>query len=68
MGVTVPAKVLDIELSRPISDIGGLDRYRCVLALIRFCGTPIGYATLPIRAGRCESVDIGKAIIEKSGL
>ncbi|NEQ16949.1 MAG: hypothetical protein F6K44_25575 [Moorea sp. SIO3E2] len=43
-----PIKVVDIELSRPLTTLDGLDGYIAVKGLVRFHGAPIGYVQAPI--------------------
>ena len=50
-----PIKVMDIELSGPLTDIEGLDDYGALKALVRLHGTPLGYVTLPLSGGRCTA-------------
>jgi O-antigen biosynthesis protein len=60
-----PAKVIDIELSRPLRPVDNLDDYRSVQALVRLHGTPLGYAVVPVRNGVCRPGDLLNAILEK---
>ena len=62
-----PIKVMDVEFSRPLEDIEGLDEYRAVMGLVRFQGTPIGYITLPLHDGRCTALDLSRAIVDQHG-
>ena len=58
-----PIKVMDIELSGPLSDIEGLADYGMLKALVRLHGTPLGYVTVPLSGGRCTAAALGKAIL-----
>jgi O-antigen biosynthesis protein len=60
-----PIKVIDVELSRPLSTFAGLGDYRAVMALVRLYGAPIGYVQLPVRGGECIGAAIRNAIFEK---
>lgn len=43
--------VRDVELTRPLGDIVGLDGYVWSLLLVRFRGVPVDYLTAPVEAG-----------------
>ena len=58
-------KIIDIELSRPLEDIGGLEGYNALKGLVRFHGTPIGYVTMPLPGGRCRAGALAKAILDQ---
>lgn len=60
-----PIKVIDIELSRPLMTIEGMDGYELLQALVRLHGTPIGYVKMPITNGICTAAAISKAILKK---
>jgi len=59
-----PVKVVDIELSNPITDLAGLDRYLTVQALVRLNGVPIGYTKAPLAAGRCDAATLAHLIVK----
>lgn len=59
-----PIKVVDIELSRPISTIEGLDRYMGLKGLVRLHGVPIGYINAPITLACCTAETLSKLILE----
>jgi GT2 family glycosyltransferase len=65
--MTGPIKVIDIELSLPVTDMGGLDKYPSVQALVRLHGRPLGYAALPVTGGFSSATDIIEAIREGLG-
>jgi hypothetical protein len=47
-----PIKVVDIELSIPVSTIVDLQRYKGLQALVRLHGTPVGFINVPISGGQ----------------
>ncbi|MBK5189471.1 MAG: glycosyltransferase, partial [Gemmatimonadaceae bacterium] len=57
-----PIKVLDLELRDPIVALAGLDGYDSAQLLVRLDGTPLGYITVPIVAGRCDARTLGAAV------
>ncbi|HSU49435.1 MAG TPA: glycosyltransferase, partial [Segetibacter sp.] len=59
-----PIKVVDIELSRPISTISGLTGYLGLLGLVRLHGAPIGYINVPVTAGEVCAQVLSKSILE----
>ncbi|NES41971.1 glycosyltransferase, partial [Moorena sp. SIO2C4] len=59
-----PIKVVDIELSRPLTTLDGLDGYIAVKGLVRFHGAPIGYVQAPITNGYCTAETLSKLILE----
>ncbi len=62
-----PIKVIDIEMSRPLVTLEGLDSYRAVKGLVRLHGKPIGSVDVPVIQGRCRAAALGKAILEQHG-
>lgn len=60
-----PLKVIDVELSHPLTTIGGLDGYMGVHGLVRLHGVPIGYVEAPITSGCCEAATLSKLILEQ---
>lgn len=60
-----PIKIVDIELSRPIPTIEGLDKYMRVKGLVRLHGVPIGYVNAPITLGCCTAESLSKLILEQ---
>src|SRR5919107_236665 len=56
-----PIKVVDIELSKPVTKIAGLEGYRGVKGIIRLHGHPVGYVDLPVVNNEVNS----KALIRK---
>lgn len=59
-----PIKVIDVELSHPLSTFAGLGDYRAVMALVRLYGAPIGYVRLPVRGGECTGAAFREAILD----
>lgn len=47
-------KIVELDLSRPMAPLSGLNGYAAVLALVRLDGEPLGYARAPIAGGRCH--------------
>jgi len=60
-----PIKVMDIELSRPLPTIEGLNGYGAIQALIRLHGTPVGYVRLPVLGDCCSAEAFEEAILEE---
>lgn len=60
-----PIKIVDIELSRPIPTIEGLDKYMRLKGLVRLHGVPIGYVNAPITLGCCTDESLSKLILEQ---
>lgn len=60
-----PIKVTDIELSRPIQTIKGLEGYMGLQGLVRLHGVPIGYVKAPITNGYCAAQSLSKLILEE---
>ena len=60
-----PIKVIDIELSHPITDLGDLHGYHSLKGLVRLHGTPIGYVSFSITNGNVTAGTIGKAITDQ---
>ena len=60
-----PIKVVDIELSRPLTTIENLDGYIELQGLVRLHGTPIGYIKVPVAAGRVSAKTLSKFILEE---
>lgn len=58
-----PIKLVDIELSKPIEDVGNLSEYVALKGIVRLHGFPLGYIQVPVRAGACKATEIGKEII-----
>ncbi len=60
-----PIKIMDIELSRPVTAIENLGDYDVLQALVRLHDTPIGYIKVPVVNGCCMATSLGKAILEE---
>lgn len=63
-----PTKVVDVELSQPLAEIGGLGGYDAIWALVRLHGTPLGYTRLPVEGAYCPAARLGNAILEEHGM
>lgn len=59
-----PIKVVDIELSRPLETLEGLEGYMSVQGLVRLHGAPIGYVKAPIANACCTAELLSKLILE----
>ena len=62
-----PVKVIEIELSRPLVPITGLDGWGALYALIRWHGTPLGYLTRPLQEGSCSTAALAGSIARRHG-
>ena len=60
-----PIKIIDIELSRPLTTIENLGNYDSLQGLVRLHDTPIGYIKVPVANGCCTATTLSKAILEK---
>jgi GT2 family glycosyltransferase len=60
-----PIKIVDIELSLPLTDIEGLDGYMGLQGLVRLHGVPIGYVKASITIDRCTAKTLSKLILEQ---
>ena len=49
-------RILSLELSQGLPDLGSLDGCSEVLALLRWNGRPLGSLTLPVQEGSCPSL------------
>jgi glycosyltransferase involved in cell wall biosynthesis len=58
-------KIQDIELSRPIQDITGLDGYHFLQGIVRLYGTPIASVRVSVTDGCCSASSILKIILEQ---
>lgn len=58
-------KIMDIELSRPLTTIENLGNYDSLQGLVRLHNTPIGYIKVPVVNGCCTATTLSKAILEK---
>lgn len=59
-----PLKIVDIELTRPIPTLEGLDGYYGLKAILRLHGVPIGEITTNIEAGHCSASSLTKQILD----
>jgi O-antigen biosynthesis protein len=55
-------RVLDMELDDPVRDIGGLDGYTAVRALVRLRGAPVAILRIDVHEGVCRAEDIRLAL------
>ncbi|HYG65334.1 MAG TPA: glycosyltransferase, partial [Thermoanaerobaculia bacterium] len=61
-----PIKVVDLELSRPLPDLTGLERYRAVEALVRLRGRPVASLRVPVEAGGCTAAALERALFQQA--
>ncbi len=57
------AKLIDIELSRPLEDLANLENYSSLRGLVRLHGVPLGDVQLSITNGCCPASDLAQAIL-----
>lgn len=62
-----PVRVLDLDLTRPLSALHGLDGYDTARLLVRHGVSPLGYVDVEIREGAC-SADRIRAAVRAAGL
>ena len=60
-----PIHVVDVELSEPLPDLEGLDRYMAVQALIRLHGRPVISLRLPVEEGRLPAASLEQAVFDQ---
>jgi len=60
-------KVLDVEWTPPLTDIGGLEGYDGVQVLVRHQHRPIGYVSLPVVNGTCSGRNLTEVIRAEHG-
>jgi len=60
-----PIKVIDVELSQPLMDIDGLEKYGGVWGLVRLHRTPLGIARAKVTNGRCPAAAIRRAMFDQ---
>ncbi|MFV9503312.1 MAG: glycosyltransferase [Oscillochloridaceae bacterium umkhey_bin13] len=58
-------KIVDLELSQPLTDLVGLDGYGSARMLVRLHTTPIGQVELPVVAGRIAATELHRVISEE---
>jgi glycosyltransferase involved in cell wall biosynthesis len=61
-----PIKVVDVELSRPLPNLAGLDGYAAVEALVRLRGRPVASVRVPVEAGACPASALEQAIFAQA--
>ncbi|MBM4201407.1 MAG: glycosyltransferase family 2 protein, partial [Gammaproteobacteria bacterium] len=59
-----PIKVVDLELSRPLPTLSGLDGYVAVKGVVRFQGVPIGYIEVPVTNGVCSADELSRKVLD----
>lgn len=63
-----PIKVMDLELSHPLTSLYGLENYGSLQLLVRLHGTPAGYIKLPVLNGSCSASAIREAVLHQYGI
>lgn len=58
----LPYKILEIELTKGIREISGLDDYGYGKILLKYFGEPIGFVTIPVYKGEISSESIHKSL------
>ncbi|MGY6214221.1 glycosyltransferase [Methylolobus aquaticus] len=59
-----PIKVVDLEVSRPLPDLSGLEGYVAVKGLVRLQGVPIGYVEAPVTNGTCSAEVLSRKVLD----
>jgi GT2 family glycosyltransferase len=59
-----PIRVVDVELSRGVAGLEGLDGYLGVKAIVRLHGVPIGYVNAAVSNGRCSAATLARRILD----
>ena len=62
LGLLAPCKSLSVEITRGLTDIGGLDGYQTAYTLFTDAGTPLGLSILPVHNGYCRAQDQATAL------
>lgn len=60
-------KILELEISQPLSPIVALAHYRSAQILVRLYGVPLGCITLPINRGQITVSVLHQAILDQLG-
>ncbi len=58
-----PIKVIDLDLSQPLTDIENLEGYQALKVLVRLHNRPLGYVNVPVVSDRCPAQILGQAIL-----
>lgn len=59
-----PIKLIDVELSQPIAEVTGLEKYIALKALVRHHGQPLATIQLPISNGKVSASQLQEAIVK----
>lgn len=62
-----PAKVIEVNIDRPLTALKGLDGYEFVQLIVRLHGVPLGTVRVPIRNGNCDAHTMADAIVKNLG-
>lgn len=62
-----PARVIELELSRPVEGFAGLEAYRFVRAIVRLHGTPLGSLDFPLTDGACSPEQVAGSVVQYLG-
>ncbi|HEX3073613.1 MAG TPA: glycosyltransferase [Ignavibacteriales bacterium] len=57
-----PYKILEIELTKGISEISGLENYGYARILLKYSGEPLGFTTIPVYKGKISAESIHKSL------
>jgi GT2 family glycosyltransferase len=59
------AKIVDLELEKPIETVRNLENYAELWALVRLHGAPLGWVKLPVQEGSCRASSLRQAIVSQ---
>lgn len=62
-----PARVIELNIDRPLSALKGLDGYEFVQLIVRLHGVPLGTVRVPIRNGNCDAHTLADVIVKDLG-
>src|SRR5262245_25880221 len=62
-----PVKVVDVELSHALKDIENAEGYGALKVLVRWHGSPLGYAHVPLSGGCCQVSALRQVILDQLG-
>src|SRR3954469_10651284 len=63
----LPAKVVEVDVARPVPTIRGLGGYAFALVLVRLAGETAGTVRVPVHGDRCPGTAVAQAIAEELG-
>jgi len=62
-----PIAIFDVDLSRPLPVLTGLDGYASARVLVRVHGRPVGEVTVPLEQGGADPAALPTAIVDHLG-